>query len=51
MTFRQNVCIPFWSNQQIKMLMGTQGPRSASGGFQAMMEEAEEKTQKYYAQN
>ena len=31
------------------MLLGTQGPRS--GGFSAIMEEAEEKTQKYYKQN
>ena len=33
------------------MLLGTQGPRSASGSFSAIMEEAEEKTQKYYKQN
>lgn len=31
--------------------MGTQGPRGASSGFSAMMEEAEEKTEKYYKQN
>lgn len=33
------------------MIMGTQGPRGASSGFSAMMEEAEEKTEKYYKQN
>lgn len=33
------------------MVLGTQGPRGAQNSFSALMEEAEEKTEKYYKKN